>query len=330
MPNQYISATLKKEDGRITFVASDETLDRGGEVIPIDSWDLSNFKKNPVLLVNHDYKVENIVGLAKRVRVESGQLLFDPEFHGITQLSREVKDMVEQGILNTVSVGFMPHGPKKDGDKASNELFEISFVPVPANPSAERLRAVMAKAIDETGQAEVKAWVEKQRENTEVQTIICSKEKFASMEEAATWCKSHDFKADKADETETSYRFRQMEPGSCQQDSFRTIDMMDGVEAVICRPKKAAEVPIATEDELLKSLEAKGEDGVLVHPKLLNEIITARNSAAADLAKTRTEKDSLGNKGREPKEERGPSLSVVVRALQRINGETNAMLKELK
>ena len=162
MSKNYILAILKRADnGKITFVASDETLDRGNEVIPIDSWDLKNFKKNPVLLVNHDYKVENIVGLAKNIRIENNQMLFDPEFHEITQLSKDVKEMVEQEVLNSVSVGFMPKGPKKDGDKASNELFEISFVPVPANPSAIRLEAVMAKSIDDIVKNEVSDWVTK-------------------------------------------------------------------------------------------------------------------------------------------------------------------------
>lgn len=170
---KYISALLKKQDNKITFVASDETLDRSGEVIPIESWDLRNFKKNPVLLVNHDYKVENIVGLAKNIRIKDKALLFDPEFHGITQLSKEVEQMVQEDILNTVSVGFMPHGPKKDGDQPTNELFEISFVPVPANPSAARLEAVLAKAADDIEKKDAIAdWISKKEIKSKEETEI--------------------------------------------------------------------------------------------------------------------------------------------------------------
>lgn len=132
----------------MVFIASDETLDRQGEVIGIDTWDLANFQKNPVLLVNHDYRVETIVGRAANVgfnMVDGNKVLtFEPEFHGLTQLSREVQMMVEQGILSTVSVGFLRRSPRDDGDTKINELMEISFVPVPANPSAERIRSIMS------------------------------------------------------------------------------------------------------------------------------------------------------------------------------------------
>lgn len=157
MKKEYIQAELKKEGDKIVFIASDETLDRHGEVIPIESWDLSKFKANPVLLVNHDYQVQNIVGKAKNVKiseVKAGKkaLTFEPVFHEITQLAKEVKQMVIDGILNTVSVGFLRMGPEKDGDKERNELMEISFVPVPANPGAHVLSTLAAKEVE---QAEV-------------------------------------------------------------------------------------------------------------------------------------------------------------------------------
>lgn len=171
MLKQFIEAKLlKANDDGFTFIASDETLDRSGEVIPIESWDLKNYKRNPVLLVNHDYKVENIVGGARKLRIEDGKMLFDAMFHEITQLSREVKEMVKGGFLNTVSVGFMRKSPKKDGDKEQNELFEISFVPVPANPSAERLKAIMAEAeVKAAEKTAIEEWIIKEeKEETPV------------------------------------------------------------------------------------------------------------------------------------------------------------------
>lgn len=75
-------------------------------------------------------------------------------------------------------------------------------------------------------------------DTTEVQTVICSKERFESAEEARTWCREHDFRVDKVDETEDSYRFRQFDPSRCQEDTFRTITLTEGVKAVICRPVK--------------------------------------------------------------------------------------------
>lgn len=163
MNKQFIEAKLQKSGDKITFVASDETLDRAGEVIPISSWDLTNFMLNPVLLVDHNSRVENIVGLAKNIRFEEKKLLFDPEFHNITEAAKMVKQMVQEEILTTVSVGFIPHGPV-------NELLEISFVSLPANPQAQRLKG-MAEQVTDEEKMKVKAWAEneeKKLDHTEV------------------------------------------------------------------------------------------------------------------------------------------------------------------
>lgn len=138
MNKQFTQAIMKREGDKIVFIASDETLDRQGEVVSFDSWDLTNFKKNPVLLVDHEYKVENIVGTARNLKKDGAirAVTFEPNFHEITQLSKDVKRMVDEGSLSKVSVGYMQRPPKKDGDKIVNELLEISFVAVPANPNA--------------------------------------------------------------------------------------------------------------------------------------------------------------------------------------------------
>ena len=165
MEKQYLQfkvAEATKE--KMTIVASDETLDRYGEVVPLDAWDFKNYKKNPVLLVDHDYKISNIVGRANNLKVDKGSFTFEPEFHNITQLAKEVQEMVEKGWAPAVSVGFLPHGPKKDGDKGLNELLEISFVAVGANPNA---LALAMKSIDDKQTAKIKEWVEKDAEGSE-------------------------------------------------------------------------------------------------------------------------------------------------------------------
>lgn len=137
-----LKAVVEKVNGKITVIASDETEDRSGEVVPVDAWDLENFRKSPRLLVDHDYSVKSIVGIADNIRIEGRKLLFEPRFHEITELANSVREMVEQGFLDTVSVGFMR---KESGGKLKNELLEISFVAVPCNPSA---RTLSVKAIE--------------------------------------------------------------------------------------------------------------------------------------------------------------------------------------
>lgn len=69
---------------------------------------------------------------------------------------------------------------------------------------------------------------------TEVQTLILSKESFPTKETAVKWVGEHDFKVTKEpDETEESWRFRQVAPTSFVAKSFRTIDITAGVKAVV-------------------------------------------------------------------------------------------------
>lgn len=154
MKKQFIKAKVEvKADGeKITVVASDETLDRHGEVLPIESWDLSKFKKAPRMLVDHDHSVASIVGKWLKPRIEQGKLLMDANFHDITELARATKEMVKQGYLDTVSVGFIINPPKKEGGATLFELIETSWVTVPANPSARvqtSLKGLDKKVTDE-------------------------------------------------------------------------------------------------------------------------------------------------------------------------------------
>lgn len=73
---------------------------------------------------------------------------------------------------------------------------------------------------------------------TTVQTLILSKTRFKTRQAAVKWVKDHDFHAKNVDETETSWRFRQREPGEFQSGSFRTITMTSGIKAVIGRLKR--------------------------------------------------------------------------------------------
>lgn len=139
MKKNFIQATVTKTNGKLVFVASDETMDRYGDSLDIDMWDLKNFKKSPRLFVDHNPSVEKIVGIAKKIWVDGKKLMFEPQFHNITELARTVEAMVIEGVLDTVSVGFIMHEDRY-------ELLEISFVGLPANPNARLQKALEFKA----------------------------------------------------------------------------------------------------------------------------------------------------------------------------------------
>ncbi len=91
--------------------------------------------------------------------------------------------------------------------------------------------------------ADVAEWKGRQREPKDVQTVICSKERFSTVEEARSWIRENTpFRTDKVDVTEDSYRFRQFDPGDCKDNSQRTIELTRGVKAVICSKKEGRTV----------------------------------------------------------------------------------------
>ena len=145
------------------FVMSDASVDRMGDVIDADGWQLKHFKAHPIALFNHDK--DQIIGKWADVRVEKGQLLGRLELaaEGTSPLVDTVRKLVEQDILRAVSVGFRPLEQQpltKDADKyfgpfrfMKSELLECSLVAVPANPNA--LQTVKSLGLSDDLLAEV-------------------------------------------------------------------------------------------------------------------------------------------------------------------------------
>jgi HK97 family phage prohead protease len=123
------------------FVLSDESVDRMGDVIRADGWDLTAFRKNPIALMGHSH--EQILGVWENVRVEGKRLIGRLKMAkpGTSPLVDTVRSLIDQRILKAVSVGFQPieAEPRKSGggfDFIKSALHEVSVVSVPANPNA--------------------------------------------------------------------------------------------------------------------------------------------------------------------------------------------------
>ena len=166
MEKKYIQGSLvKADDGGLDFIASDETRDRQGEVIPLESWDLKNFIKAPRMLVDHWHSVENIVGKWDNIRIETGGdrpgLKMRAIFHNFTELAKETAKMVKGGFLDTVSVGFIPHTDMNENNEEieRNELIEVSLVTVPANPNAVQIRSLINTGKEKEHSTEIDKFV---------------------------------------------------------------------------------------------------------------------------------------------------------------------------
>lgn len=160
MNAQKTKAYLEKIDGKSLAIASEEIADRDGDILTIDGWDLKNFKKNPVLMWLHMMDGSTMpIGKANGIRVEEiagkRKLVFEPEFHELTEEARTIKEMFAQGFLSAFSVGFQPKEwtiISESGEfpprykYMKQELLEISAVPIPALPTATIIeRAQKAK-----------------------------------------------------------------------------------------------------------------------------------------------------------------------------------------
>ena len=168
MEKKTIQAITERIEGKMIAIASDESEDRAGDIIKVDSWDFKNFLNNPVLQAGHDYRPQFTIGIAKNLRVEGKKVIFEPVFHTITKLAKEIKQMYEEGILKAWSVGYIP------GDR--NELLEISAVAVPANANA----LMLVKGMDLNEEKEVK---EKTAEFVKKEVTKKKKDNGVSMEE---------------------------------------------------------------------------------------------------------------------------------------------------
>jgi HK97 family phage prohead protease len=144
---------IDKDKRVVPFIASTASVDRYGDIIQQEGWQLDNYKKNPIVLFAHDSHSLPI-GKAIQVGKMNGSLFVLLEFmtEDIYPLADQVFKMLCGGFLNTLSVGFIPleysyRFEETAEDEDPNpwpvgaiyekcELLENSVVPVPANPEA--------------------------------------------------------------------------------------------------------------------------------------------------------------------------------------------------
>ncbi len=154
---------------RQVFVASTAASDRMDDVIDQASWKLDNYRANPVVLTDHDYRAGNVVGRGEVSIVEGVGLVLDVVKWSSKDYAQAVKLDVEEGIINAVSVGLRPGRrvarrslPSTDPLYLADgwgevyydcDLLEISIVAVPANPEAVAVRAAQRASADDIADA---------------------------------------------------------------------------------------------------------------------------------------------------------------------------------
>jgi len=146
-----VKCEIKKTgENEYNFIMSDETIDRDGEIIKVDGWDVKNYKSNNILLWGHRHDIPGI-GVVGKVVTEDGKLVAKKvrfASPGIYELADTIHGLVDDGVLKAVSVGYMPvereypemedNNKKKKPRVVTNkaELYELSIVNVGSNPNA--------------------------------------------------------------------------------------------------------------------------------------------------------------------------------------------------
>ncbi len=140
-----------KVDGALSYVLSDATVDRYGDIIEPEGWLLDSFRSNPIALFNHS--PNQPIGRWANIRVEDERLVadFQPARKGTSQRTDEILSLIEQDILRATSVGFRgvasepidAKRPMAGTRYTRQELLETSIVSVPANPAALQLARSM-------------------------------------------------------------------------------------------------------------------------------------------------------------------------------------------
>lgn len=136
------------------YIISTDHEDRDADVIKQSGWELEEFNRNPVALLNHKHdqpigKWSNIqttkTADGKNFQTTADLTLAPP----VSDMLKYANALVSEGILNATSVGFAVKSAEKrkaaNGMPAKGHIIhkavlrEISVVSVPANPNCIRL-----------------------------------------------------------------------------------------------------------------------------------------------------------------------------------------------
>lgn len=165
------AVTINEEKRTAVFVMSTASVDRHGDIVDQNSWNLEHFKENPAFFWGHR---SDEFPLGKWVRVwmeadplNEGQQILMGEAEFATEVDPEIERAwkhVVRGDINMVSVGFIPHDVDYDNERElfilkDCELMECSLVGIGSNRRATVKEASVKETLIETKE-ELEAEVE--------------------------------------------------------------------------------------------------------------------------------------------------------------------------
>lgn len=98
---------LDIDERTVTHVISTDSVDRMGDMVDAKGWRVERFMRNPVVLVDHDYRFNSIVGKATELRKTRDGLVAKTQFYDMG-IGAAAFAMVQAGFAKAWSVGFEP------------------------------------------------------------------------------------------------------------------------------------------------------------------------------------------------------------------------------
>lgn len=159
------------------YIASDESVDRMGDIIRVKGWQLERFAKNPQALWAHNspqFPIGTVTDMHKGVRDGRKALLETITYlaEGTSPQADILWKLVDQNVIRAVSVGFLPidaHWPQSDEERTQiglgpygcefreQEQIELSNCTVPANANALATKSVQEAVLEMVKSGEITA-----------------------------------------------------------------------------------------------------------------------------------------------------------------------------
>lgn len=143
-----VEKQFNEDERSITSYVSKITIDRGGDIVEPNGLDDKNYRKNPIVLFNHNYDAP--VGKNLWLKKEKDGVLAKTHF-AKTAFADDIFQLVKEGVLSAYSIGFLPKIWEWDQKEEIMtfkewELLEYSIVSVPMNPDAVNESLKMVKS----------------------------------------------------------------------------------------------------------------------------------------------------------------------------------------
>jgi len=131
------------------WIASTPVVDRQNDRVMPLGLDLSNYRRNPVVMWAHDYRSPfAVVGRAEDLQLTATDFRIKPQWRkpvNDQDPMNIIQALIDEGLVRAMSIGFRPleETPNDYGgyDFTRAEILEVSVVPIPANQQALALAA---------------------------------------------------------------------------------------------------------------------------------------------------------------------------------------------